>query len=184
MDKRAKTTRHTVTTQWTNEQRPADKQWQHNGQKNKGNQTNSDITMDKRTKTTRPLCFHCVSGCLCSFVLCIVIVCLVVFVLLSTVLSLCVWLSLFFCPLCFHCVSGCLCSFVHCVFTVCLVVFVIFSYVCSLCVWLSLFCCSMCLHCLSGTFYSFVHCVVKRTKTTRKTVTTQCTKEERPPEKQ
>jgi hypothetical protein len=43
MDKRTKTTRQTVTTQWT---------------KNKDNQTNSDHTMDKRTKTTRQRVIH------------------------------------------------------------------------------------------------------------------------------
>jgi hypothetical protein len=53
MDKRTKTTRQTMTIQWTKEQRQPDKQWPHNGQKNKDNQTNSDHTMDKRTKTTR-----------------------------------------------------------------------------------------------------------------------------------
>ena len=47
-----------------------------------------------------PLCGHCLSGCLCSFVHCIVIVCLVVFVLLSIVWSLFVWWYLFLCPLC------------------------------------------------------------------------------------
>jgi small-conductance mechanosensitive channel len=43
-----------------------------------------------------PLCGHCLSGCLCSFVHCVVTVCLVVFVLLPIVWSLFVWWSVFF----------------------------------------------------------------------------------------
>ena len=53
MDKRTNTTRHTVKTQWKKEQRPPATQRQHNGQKNKDHQTNSDNTMDKRARTTR-----------------------------------------------------------------------------------------------------------------------------------
>jgi hypothetical protein len=53
MDKRTKTTRHKVKTQWTKEQRQPEKQWQSNGQKNKDHQTSSDNTLDKGTKTNR-----------------------------------------------------------------------------------------------------------------------------------
>ena len=60
-------------------------------------------------------------------------------------LSLFVWLSLFFCPLCCHCVSGGLSFFVHGVVTLCVVVFVL---------------CLLCCHCVSGCLCSFVHCVV------------------------